>query len=76
MLLLLPLRNEALVDEAHARNIYVIFDIVLHHVRDGFAYELTHPSHGNFVQADTLSRPTYFSYLLAARKRLTTHKQP
>src|SRR5207247_3206236 len=28
----------ALVDEAHARNIYVIFDIVLHHVGDVFAY--------------------------------------
>ena len=27
-----------LVDEAHARNIYVIFDIVLHHVGDVFAY--------------------------------------
>ena len=30
------LRN--LVDEAHARNIHVIFDIVLHHVGDVFAY--------------------------------------
>jgi glycosidase len=27
-----------LVDQAHARNIYVIFDIVLHHVGDVFAY--------------------------------------
>ena len=28
-----------LVDEAHARGIYIIFDIVLHHAGDVFAYQ-------------------------------------
>jgi glycosidase len=35
----------ALVDEAHARNIYVIFDIVLHHAGDVFEYILDDGTH-------------------------------
>jgi glycosidase len=42
-----------LVDEAHARNIYVIFDIVLHHVGDVFAY----PDFGSIARWNTNSYP-------------------
>lgn len=44
-----------LVDEAHAHNIYVIFDIVLHHVGDVFAY----PGFGSIAPGAT--SPTRFS---------------
>jgi glycosidase len=42
-----------LVDEAHARNIYVIFDIVLHHVGDVFAY----PGFGSIAPWNTQPYP-------------------
>ena len=45
----------ALVDEAHARGIYVIFDIVLNHVGDVFAYVLADGS--QLPEADWQDHP-------------------
>ena len=61
----------ALVDEAHARGIYVIFDIVLNHVGDVFAYVLAdgsqvpeadwqdHPYTINWRDQDGRGRPEW-----------------
>jgi len=51
---------QAVIDEAHALGIYVIFDIVLHHAGDVFAYVQPDGSTTNKIPYQNLTQPVYW----------------
>ena len=68
---------QALIDEAHARGIYVIFDIVLNHAGDVFAYVL---DDGSRVRRDRLAWPALIPSIgvtrTASRAPIGWHRPP